>query len=257
MWYSVTPEVIANHIAGRMVEMVQQGCNELNGTCVTKEREIVVLDVFCGCGGNAIAFARKNRVKVFAVDNDLTRLKMAANNARVYGLNEQEIIFVHADAVDVLRSFKKGSRCAGEANGHLSSTANQLASGYRLGGLELLPDRIDSVFLSPPWGGMNYDSNDTFDPISCITIESKHDDGNRTIKNGGELFQMSANAVFSSTNGALVYFLPRNIDGIALGQIAISSNIEHEWFEMEQNVVNGKVKTVTAYFGHGLRQRIS
>lgn len=249
MWYSVTPEVIANHVAERMVEMVQREC--LDDTRIVKDREIVVLDVFCGCGGNAIAFARKNGVKVFAVDNDLTRLTMAANNARVYGVNEQDIVFVHADAVDVLRSFDKGSRCVDEAS---SSTTNQLASGYRISGLRSLPEKIDAIFLSPPWGGMSYDSYDTFDPISCIKIESRHDDGkNFTITNGGELFCMSSKAVFSkSKNGAIAYFLPRNVDGIALGQIAVSSNIKHDCYELEQNVVNGKVKTATAYFGHKL-----
>ena len=68
-------------------------------------RSVVIINAFCGCGGNSIAFARLNeragkkgrgdedpqhrrddaapRVKVIAVDNNLSRLKMAANNAAV------------------------------------------------------------------------------------------------------------------------------------------------------------------------------
>ena len=49
----------------------------------------------------------------------------------------------------------------------------------------------------------------------------------------------------------IAYFLPRNTDGIILGQSAVTSDIKGS-FEMEQNVVNGKVKTVTAYFGSGI-----
>ncbi|ACI64516.1 predicted protein, partial [Thalassiosira pseudonana CCMP1335] len=105
MWYSVTPESIAGHVAERMVGMVPNN------------HDIVIVDVFCGCGGNSIAFARMNsadtgsndvpipltKVKVIAVDNDLSRLKMAANNAKVYGISSEDITFVHADAVDVIR----------------------------------------------------------------------------------------------------------------------------------------------------------
>lgn len=244
MWYSVTPEVIAGHVADKMVKMVLN-CREKSNECEKKD-EIVVLDAFCGCGGNAIAFAKKNNVRVIAVDNNLGRLRMAANNAKVYGVDSKNIVFVHADVVDVLSSYTKGSKCIDSTK---AEAKDKLASGYEIGGLELLPDSIDAIFLSPPWGGMGYESNDTFDPISSITIQSKHQDGQITTTNGGELFNMSASAVLSNANGVVAYFLPRNVDGIKLGQVAVASSIDHECFELEQNVVNGKVKTVTAYFG--------
>jgi trimethylguanosine synthase len=254
MWYSVTPEVIAHHVADKLIRMVVD-CRRKQGddvdACKRKEDddEIVILDAFCGCGGNAIAFAKKNNVKVIAVDNDLGRLKMAANNARVYGIDDKDIVFVHADVVDVLISYKQGSKCLGK-----SDAANvQMVSGYRIGGLELLSDAIDAIFLSPPWGGMGYENNDTFDPISSITIESRREDGQTSVMNGGELFYMSAKAVLDAkNNGTIAYFLPRNVDGIKVGQIAVASGMDHECFELEQNVVNGKVKTVTAYFGNCL-----
>jgi trimethylguanosine synthase len=243
MWYSVTPEAIALHIADKMIPMIR--------SCGVKDeqREMVVLDAFCGCGGNAIALARKN-VRVIAVDNDLTRLRMAANNASVYGVPIENIVFVHADVVDVLRSFNKGLRCRDVKN----DESKDVSSGYRIGGLELLPNTLDAIFLSPPWGGMGYENNDTFDPIDSIRIESRQNNCQSVLTNGGQLFQMSAKAVFSDSNeGVIAYFLPRNVDGIKLGQMAVASGIEHECFELEQNVVNGKVKTVTAYFGHSLK----
>jgi trimethylguanosine synthase len=244
MWYSVTPEVIAGHVAEKMIKMVDDVRMKMSDGD-KKKNEIVVLDAFCGCGGNAIAFAKKNNVYVIAVDNDLNRLRMAANNAKVYGIDPDNIVFVHADVVDALRSYSKGSRCIDSTPPEVSMEA----SGYRMGSVELLPDTIDAIFLSPPWGGMGYENNGAFDPISSITIESKHQDGQVTKTNGGELFNMTAKAVFSGKEGVVTYFLPRNVDGIKLGQIAVASDLNHECFELEQNVVNGKVKTVTAYFG--------
>jgi trimethylguanosine synthase len=258
MWYSVTPEAIANHVAERMVQMVKE-CRELSGENA-RTGDVVILDAFCGCGGNMIAFARKN-VKVIAVDNDLHRLKMAANNARVYGIDESNVEFVHADVVDVLRSYSKGSKNSHATNDQGVSTEKaQTYSGYRIGGLELLSDTIDAIFLSPPWGGMGYDADDSYDLIRSVLIESevKGQGVQQTLlTNGGELLNISAKALFSdaTNDGVVSYFLPRNIDGIAVGQIAVASGIENECFELEQNVVNGKVKTVTAYFGHCVREK--
>jgi hypothetical protein len=190
---------------------------------------------------------------------------MAANNARIYGSDKSDILFVHADVVDVLRSYSKGSRsidasntCERESSDKKASPDNdQIASGYKISGLDSLPERIDAIFLSPPWGGMDYELNDNFDPVISITIESKvkeQDHESTLITNGGELFHMSASAVFSDSNknGVIAYFLPRNVSGIAVGRIAVASGIDHECFELEQNVINGKVKSVTAYFGRCL-----
>jgi trimethylguanosine synthase len=246
MWYSVTPEVIAHHVADKLTQMAIESKKQ-SSECERQRDEIVILDAFCGCGGNAIAFAKKKNVKVIAVDNDLGRLKMAANNARVYGIDTKDIVFVHADVVDVLRSYNQGSKCTSTTKSDASSV--QKVHGYRIGGLELLLDAIDAIFLSPPWGGMGYENNDTFDPVSSITVESRHEDGQTTVTNGGELLHMSGKAVFDAKDGVVAYFLPRNVDGVKLGQVAVASGMDHECFELEQNVVNGKVKTVTAYFG--------
>lgn len=62
-WFSVTPESIAEHIAQRCAGAV-------------------VIDAFCGCGGNAIQFARYCK-SVIAIDINKTRLDAARHNAKV------------------------------------------------------------------------------------------------------------------------------------------------------------------------------
>jgi trimethylguanosine synthase len=81
----------------------------------------VVLDAFCGAGGNAIGFARAGK-RVIAVEMDSQRLDMARTNARAFGV-EERIQFVLGDAVKVLTN-----------------------PSYQ----------FDCVFFDPPWGGPDY-----------------------------------------------------------------------------------------------------
>lgn len=139
-WFSVTPENVAWHIANK---------------CIYD----VVLDAFCGAGGNTIQFARtckkgkkfsssldlfKKRgsvnswhtlvfllftliwtsmthiISVIAIDIDPTKIEMAKHNATVYGVADR-IEFIVGDF------------------------------------FELAPKlQADMVFLSPPWGGPKY-----------------------------------------------------------------------------------------------------
>ncbi|EJK57228.1 hypothetical protein THAOC_22751 [Thalassiosira oceanica] len=284
MWYSVTPEAIANHIAGRITDGIishRKKCNQPAGAAEAMSandathnkntdldekvepdescRKIVILDVFCGVGGNSIALSRLNQkqewnceVQVVAVDNCLSRLEMAANNAAIYEIEPNNIRFIHADAVEVLHQFENGKRKPSDT----IPTDDQLlnVSGYQIGGLGSLPDGVDAIFLSPPWGGMSYDMTKAgYNPAVSISIEHKADDNSQIITNGGEILALAAKAVLekNGTSGSISYFLPRNTDGVSLGQCAVASGLEG-CFEMEQNVVNGKVKTVTAYFGPGI-----
>lgn len=113
-WYSITPEAIAARTALRC-------CGNRNVKPAT-----VVLDLFCGCGGNAIQFALSPSCsKVIAVDIDPIKVEMAKHNAEIYGVRSK-IEFVTGDAIKYLRD------AAGSGSG------------------------IDVVFLSPPWGGVSY-----------------------------------------------------------------------------------------------------
>ncbi|CAO3584081.1 unnamed protein product [Absidia cylindrospora] len=99
-WFSVTPESIAQHIAERC-------------------RSDVIIDAFCGCGGNTIQFALTCE-RVIAIDIDPVKLKCARNNARIYGV-EDRIEFILGSFYDLAPYLK-----------------------------------ADVVFLSPPWGGPTY-----------------------------------------------------------------------------------------------------
>ncbi len=59
---------------------------------------VTVLDACCGCGGNAIGFARAG-CRVVAVDTDGSRLALARHNARAYGVADR-IRFVEGRAQD-------------------------------------------------------------------------------------------------------------------------------------------------------------
>ncbi|XP_031696518.1 trimethylguanosine synthase-like [Anarrhichthys ocellatus] len=86
----------------------------------------------------------------------------------------------------------------------------------------------DVVFLSPPWGGPNYLTAEVFDIKTMMQPE------------GFEIFRL---AKLISDN--IVYFLPRNAD---MDQIASLAGPGGK-VEVEQNILNNKLKTVTAYFG--------
>nr|XP_022900119.1 uncharacterized protein LOC111413393 [Onthophagus taurus] len=106
-WYSVTPEQIARHTAQRLK------CD-------------IIIDAFCGAGGNAIQFALTCN-KVIAIDIDSNKIELARNNAEIYGVSNK-IEFIVGNFLD-------------------------LAAGLK----------GDVVFLSPPWGGPSYLKQPTYE----------------------------------------------------------------------------------------------
>lgn len=63
----------------------------------------VVIDAFCGVGGNTIQFARK--YKVIAVDIDCHKLDMAEHNSKIYSVHDN-IEFVQGDFLEVADNFR-------------------------------------------------------------------------------------------------------------------------------------------------------
>ncbi|XP_050542908.1 trimethylguanosine synthase-like [Daktulosphaira vitifoliae] len=106
-WFSVTPEKISKNIAKKCL------CD-------------LLIDGFCGAGGNTIQFAFTCK-KVIAIDIDPIKIELARNNARVYGV-ENKIEFIIGDYLSLIPTLK-----------------------------------ADVVFLSPPWGGPTYLSQTIFD----------------------------------------------------------------------------------------------
>ena len=171
-WFSVTPEKIAEHIAERC-------------------RCDVVIDAFCGAGGNTIQLAFTCE-RVIAIDIDASKIEMARHNAGVYGVVDR-IEFIVGDYLQLAPFLK-----------------------------------ADVVFLSPPWGGPSYKSAKVFDIKTMI------------VPNGEEIFHAT-----KAITDNIAYFLPRNVDVDQISRLAGSDGK----VEVEQNILNSKVKTVTAYFG--------
>jgi len=252
-WYSITPEAIANHLTKRIVDIFQnENSSERTG--------MIMLDPFCGCGGNGISFAKHSDVHMtVCVDIDIEKLKMAANNASIYGIDTSRIIFILADASDVMKCYQNGENILNKKH----DETPLVHMGYTIGLLEHLPQRIDCIFLSPPWGGPDYGVNHRdFDLKHNISIS--HTDPTKTgtkdqlssdeigkskkeenAINGDELLSTAASA---SRNKMVVLFLPRNLNGVSLGRSALEAGYRGS-IEFEQNVLNDKLKTITVYLG--------
>ncbi|TRY79800.1 hypothetical protein TCAL_06064 [Tigriopus californicus] len=175
-WFSVTPQKIAEHIAERC-------------------RCDLIVDGFCGVGGNAIQFAFTCE-RVIAVDIDPVKIAMAKINARVYGV-EDRIEFICGDFFQVVPQLKAA----------------------------------DVVFLSPPWGGPDYLTSEVFDVRTMIPMD------------GHRVFEVAAQITRN-----VAYFVPRNVDVDQMLALAGLNNGSGQ-MEMEQNLLNGKMKTMTAYYG--------
>ena len=172
-WYSVTPEKIAEHIAERC-------------------RCDLIVDGFCGVGGNAIQFAFSCE-RVIAIDIDPAKIELARHNARVYGV-EDRIEFIVGNFFQVLPTLKP-----------------------------------DVVFLSPPWGGPEYLGQEVFD----LQLMGGMMDGYTVFK--------TAKLVTDN----IAYFVPRNTNVDQLASLAgLGGKVE-----VEQNLLNRKMKTLTAYYG--------
>ncbi|KAF5362192.1 hypothetical protein D9756_002112 [Leucocoprinus leucothites] len=213
-WYSITPERIADQIAERC-------------------RCDVVLDAFCGVGGNTIAFA-KTCERVIALDTNPTRLALARHNAHIYGVADR-IEFIQADYISFARAFL--------ASGS-SSTPN-------------MRRKIDVVFLSPPWGGPSY--------LSGSTVLSENEDPDTTDPAVHPTYSLSSvqpihgKDIFSLTRkitSNIAYYLPRNTNLSEISDLLNGTDeqgntiqLPGEQIEVEEEWMGDKMKALTCYFG--------
>ena len=126
-WFEVTPERVAQRIAERIFTIPTSG---------------VILDAFCGIGGNSIQFAlRPSCTHVIALDSDPLAIFCAKKNAQLYGV-AHKITFLAADFF------------------HFAS--NPTSPEYTSALSHLSLTSIDVVFASPPWGGPSYRTRNIF-----------------------------------------------------------------------------------------------
>ena len=167
---------------------------------------------------------------------------------------------------------------------------NDIDTNYKIGGIELLPNKIDKIFLSPPWGGLNYDQDEydlhhiqinasknyensdiaaissngseaTIDTTTTIInnniTNNTHMDNNKTngkqqihnhsIMNGEQLLQSAIRAAPRNAKRSIAYYLPKSTNGLRIAESAYKVS-NTKFIDLEQNVMNGKLKTITAYF---------
>lgn len=158
----------------------------------------IIVDAFCGVGGNLIQFACVSpEVRVIGCDINPHRLRMAKHNAKLYGVAHQ-CEFILGDFMEIVKSI----RC----------------------------QRIDAIFLSPPWGGIDYQD---------ATKYSLHS----MTPNGYEIVHSCRKYITDN----IAFLMPRNVDLQEVRDNLLDKS--HPIFEMEKNMVGKKIKTITAYFG--------
>lgn len=244
------------------------------------------MDAFCGCGGNAIAFGKipSNKISLtVCVDIDRSKLEKAAYNASLYDIPNNKLVFIECNTMFVLMNCYK--------NGVLVDV-NQLANipnmpspvkvedyaGYRIGGLESLPPHIDAVFMDPPWGGVDYSRQNSYDLVKNMKIligpsdpvepanEGVSDDFFDTFtskpakKKGAKLYDKAKDgeyangldlvkmAAAATKSRLVIYDMPRNTTKTSLGQSALAAGYRGN-IKLEEHYLNGRLKTVTAYLG--------
>jgi trimethylguanosine synthase len=123
-WYGVSQELVAAKIAEHVAAM-------------TPANRSILVDTFCGVGGNTIAFALSGRWKrVYAIEKDAATLECARRNAEVYGVRDQITWFL-GDCFELLGEGEKSM-----------PQLRELVSGYGV------------IFGSPPWGGKHFSVRD-------------------------------------------------------------------------------------------------
>ncbi|KAL5273041.1 TGS1 family protein [Megaselia abdita] len=173
-WYSVTPENVASQLAKRI------NCN-------------IIVDAFCGCGGNSIQFAKSGK-RVISIDIDEGKILKAKHNAKVYKVDDK-IDFIVGDFLKIYKDLKG----------------------------------IDAIFLSPPWGGIDYKKSAEYD------IET-------------QLQPIGASLLFEKCREItdnIAIFLPRNSD---TKQIVRLAGVGKKT-EIEKNFLDRRFVGITAFFG--------
>ena len=248
---------------------------------------MVVLDAFCGCGGNAIAFGKIPSDKislVVCVDIDRSKLRKAAYNASLYDIPNDKLVFIECNTMFLLMNcYKDGKLVTDQLDANVASMPSPVEiedyAGYRIGGLESLPPRIDAVFMDPPWGGVDYCRQNSYDleknmkiligpsepPEAATegiaddffdTFSTKPSHSKKGVKlyneakegeyaNGVDLVKMAAAATKSHL---VIYDLPRNTSKASIGRSALAAGYRGN-VKLEEHYLNGRLKTVTAYLG--------
>jgi len=178
---------------------------------------------------------------VIALDTSPVRLACAAHNARVYGVADR-ITFILGDWVAWAQAY-----------------AERLERGEEMSAEE----RVECVFLSPPWGGIDYQTtlSTTEGPAQPPAKKRQRQSGLQDGEDDaaparGGAYPLSALAPLPGADlfalarrmtPNVAMFLPRNVDLLELATLPGLG--ETEKVEVEEAWMSWKCKAVTAYFG--------
>ncbi|KAL7548663.1 hypothetical protein ACHAWF_011942 [Thalassiosira exigua] len=280
-WYSVTPEAVADHVASRFADIYEQlvhcpttnqrdtrACrgNRRSGPNKIETQSMVILDAFCGCGGNGIAFAKLPSSVVsliICVDVDREKLRMAAHNASIYCIPPNRIIFVEANSVALMeRCYRDGKLIMDPpprtAEALAAYPPREVYDDFTIGGIDMLSEyaqHIDAVFIDPPWGGVDYGAmgKDGYDLARDMRIRGCERGcvGFPPMPEVDGVHLLKIAAAATSTR-FVAYDLPRNANKRSLAAAALEAGYEGN-SKLEEHYLNGRLKTVTAYFGQDFR----
>lgn len=167
-------------------------------------KDSICIDPFAGSGGNVIQFS-KNCKKIYANDIDPKKIEICQNNCKVYEC-DNNIEFFESDFLKFDVDIK-----------------------------------VDYVFLSPPWGGIDYKNNRNYSLKKMVTP-----DITEIVKKS---LQIGKNIMF---------YLPRNIDIMELGEIlfSVTSN-PNIYLDIHLLESANKLKAILLIYGYDLNSSIS
>lgn len=177
---------------------------------------------------------------MIAIDTSPIRLACARHNAEIYGVADR-ITFILADFVEWSTDY-----------------AQRLAAGQ-----VVTEDEVEVVFLSPPWGGIDYKTVAT-PSTSTPATPLAYPLSALAPLHGAKLFAL-ARAITPN----VAYYLPRNVDMEEIaalpvqypstytaasstttsGTALVSTTKKEERVEVEEAWMGGKLKAVTCYYG--------
>lgn len=135
-WYGVTHEDIARFVSHPLENLFTNEVRKIaqDIAAAAPADKSIIIDPFCGVGGNTIAFALSGRWKrVYAIEKDKATLECAKNNARIYGVADQ-ITWFCGDCFEILG-------------------LNEDTTENVVWELQLIIRMHGVIFASPPWGG--------------------------------------------------------------------------------------------------------
>jgi 16S rRNA G966 N2-methylase RsmD len=166
-----------------------------------------VIDGFCGSGGNVIQFS-KYCSKVYAIDIDPKKIEICKNNCKVYNC-KNNIDFIEYDFLKI-EEYKP------------------------------IKVKADYIFLSPPWGGINYKNSDVYSIKASMTP-----DISEIIK------------VCLRITKYIMFYIPRTLKLKELFEIISDINGKKRlFFDIHILKSANKIKALLIIFGHDIDKKV-